>query len=231
MRLQAATSRCVWCTPSIRPTTPTPDAQGAARAGHRGAACSLRVHRRRVEKPVKIKVAILQGHPTRALMDASRGRQCCVSGSIGLKHFTVGRVGSTADTLVARAHCPVAMIRRQGGATSSKPGWVVVEVDESVDSSALQVGVEEAQSRDAPLRVITARRSRLTDIHDVRAASEGNPQVWAHLGRSLACWRRRHPDLDLRAVAVGGQRRQLSGQTCCRHATDRGGMRRSERCG
>ena len=27
---------------------------------------------------------------------------------------------------------------------------------------------------------------------------------WAHLDRSLACWRRRYPDLDLRVVAVGG---------------------------
>jgi hypothetical protein len=96
------------------------------------------------------------------------------------------------------------MIRRQGGATSSKPGRVVVEVDESVDSSVLQVGVEEAQLRGASLRVITARRSRFTDIHDVRAASEGNRQVWAHLDRSLACGRRRYPDLDLRAVAVSG---------------------------
>jgi hypothetical protein len=46
------------------------------------------------------------------------------------------------------------MIRRQGGATSPKPGWVVVEVDESVDSSVLQVGVDEAQLRGAPPRVI-----------------------------------------------------------------------------
>jgi hypothetical protein len=52
--------------------------------------------------------------------------------------------------------------------------------------------------------VITARRSRFTDIHDVRSASEGNRHVWAHLDRSLACWRQRYPDLDLRVVAVGG---------------------------
>jgi hypothetical protein len=91
-----------------------------------------------------------------------------------------------------------------GGATSSKLGWVVVEVDVSVDSSVLQHGVGEAQLRRAPLRVITARRSRFTDIHDVRSASEGNRHVWAHLDRSLACWRQRYPDLDLRVVAVGG---------------------------
>ena len=78
------------------------------------------------------------------------------------------------------------MIRGHGGATSSKPGWVVVEVDESVESSVLQLGVEEAQLRGAPLRVIKAWRSRFTDIHDVRAASEGDRQVRAHLDRNLA---------------------------------------------
>jgi hypothetical protein len=90
------------------------------------------------------------------------------------------------------------MIRRQGGATSSKPGWVVVEVDESVDSSVLQLGAREAQLRGAPLQVMTSWRSRYTDIHDVCAASGGNRQVRARLDRSLACWRRRYPDLDLR---------------------------------
>ena len=34
----------------------------------------------------------LQGHPTRALMDASRGAAMLCVGSIGLKHFTEGRV-------------------------------------------------------------------------------------------------------------------------------------------
>ena len=47
------------------------------------------------EKPVKIEVEILHGHPTRALMDASRGAAMLCVGSIGLKHFTEGRVGST----------------------------------------------------------------------------------------------------------------------------------------
>ena len=80
----------------------------------------------------------------------------------------------------------------------------MVEVDESVDSSVLQLGVEEAQLRGAPLRVITAWRSRFTDIHDVRAASEGNRVVRANLDRNLACWRRRYPDLDLRSAALHG---------------------------
>jgi nucleotide-binding universal stress UspA family protein len=68
----------------------------------------------------------------------------------------------------------------------------------------LQLGVEEARLRGAPLLVMTAWRSRFTDIHDVRAASEGNRRVGTHLDHSLACWRRRCRDLDLRSVAVHG---------------------------
>jgi nucleotide-binding universal stress UspA family protein len=156
------------------------------------------------EKPVKIEVEILQGRPTRALIDASRAAAMLCVGSIGVNHFTDGRVGSTAATLAASAHCPVVMIRGRGEATPSKPDWVVAVVDESVDSSVLQLGVQEARLHGAPLRVLTAWRSRFTDIHDFRAASEGNRQVRAHLDRSLACWRRRYPDLDLRSVAVHG---------------------------
>jgi nucleotide-binding universal stress UspA family protein len=154
------------------------------------------------EKPVKIEVEILHGHPTRALMDASRAAAMLCVGSIGLKHFTEGRVGSAAATLAARAHCPVADDPPARRGDVSKPGWVVVEVDESVDSSVLQLGVEEARLRGAPLLVMTAWRSRFTDIHDVRAASEGNRRVGTHLDHSLACWRRRCRDLDLRSVAV-----------------------------
>jgi nucleotide-binding universal stress UspA family protein len=182
------------------------DAEGAAR---KLASAELSVRHaftavESTEKPVKIEAEILHGHPTHVLMDASRAAEMLCVGSIGFNHFTEGRVGSTAATLVGWAHCPVAMIRRHGGARSSKPGWVVVEAEETVDIRILQLGVEEAQLRGAPLRVITAWRSRFTDIHDVHAASEGKRLVRARLDRSLACWRRRYPDLDLRSVAVNG---------------------------
>jgi hypothetical protein len=151
-------------------------------------------------------------------MDASRGAAMLCVGSIGL-----GRVGSTAATLVARAHCPVAMIRGHGGATSSKPGWVVVEVDESVDSSVLQLGVEEAQLRGAPLRAITAWRSRFTDIHDVRAASEGNRQVRATL---IAAWLAGGDAIPILTCARWPFTAAPSTiwPSMCRHSAGRGGL-------
>ena len=101
------------------------------------------------DKPVKIEVEILQGHPTRVLMEASRAAEMLCVGSIGLKHFTEGRVGSTATTLVARAHCPVAMIRRQGGATSSLVPSPENRVSRAAGGEASSAAPRQSQ---APLR-------------------------------------------------------------------------------
>jgi nucleotide-binding universal stress UspA family protein len=157
------------------------------------------------EKPVKIEVEIVEGRPTRALTDASRSAAMICIGSLGLKHFTRGRVGSTAAALAASAHCPVAVIRGNDGGSASEPGWVVIEVDETPDSvAALRHAMEEARLRHAPLRVLTTWQSRFTDVHDIRAAADGNRLVRAKLDRSLAYWRRHYLDLDVRSVAVHG---------------------------
>src|ERR1700694_3303698 len=75
------------------------------------------------EQPVKIEVEILQGSPTHALIGASRSAAMVCVGSVGLKHFNHGRVGSTAAALAASAHCPVAIVRGCGG-TSAESRWV-----------------------------------------------------------------------------------------------------------
>lgn len=157
------------------------------------------------EKPVKIEVEILQGRPTAALVEASRSAVMLCVGSVGLKHFSDGRIGSTAAALAGSTHCPVAIIRGHDHAASTQPGWVVVEVDESPDSAAaLEHGVAEARLRGAPLRVLTAWQSRYTDVHDARAVADGNRMVRARLDRGLARWKHRYPDLDVRSVAVHG---------------------------
>jgi nucleotide-binding universal stress UspA family protein len=157
------------------------------------------------EKPVKIEVEILQGRsPKRALLEASRSAAMICVGSMGLKHATKGRVGSTAAVLADSAHCPVAIIRGHDP-RPAKPGWIVAEVDGSFDSSCvLQRALEEARLRDAPLRVLTSWRSRLTDIHDPQGVAEGNRLAKADLERRLAAWRRRYPDLDIRPVVMHG---------------------------
>ena len=152
------------------------------------------------DKPVKIEVEILQDLPTKALLQASRRAALLCVGSIGLKHSAHGRIGSTAAALASSARCPVAVVRGHDPLRAEQQ-WVVAEVDESAASEGvLRLALEEARLRGAPLRVLTTWQSRFTDIHDSDAVADGNRL--AQLDRRLAQWKKRYPDLDVRAVAV-----------------------------
>jgi len=157
------------------------------------------------EKPVKIEVEILQGRsPTRALLEASRPAAMICVGSMGLKHATERRVGSTAIALAASARCPVAIVRGQDP-RPREIGWVVAELDGSFASNGvLQSGLDEALLRDAPLCVLTSWQPRYTDIHGPTAVGDSNRLAKAELERRLAVWRRRYPTLEIRTVAVHG---------------------------
>lgn len=153
-------------------------------------------------KPVKIEVEILQDRPIPALIEGSRWASLLCVGSMGLKHSGHGRIGSTAAALASSAHCPVAVVRKYDPHTDEHK-WVVAEVNECTTSDGvLRRALDEAQLRDAPLRVLTAWQSRFTDIHDGNAVADGNRMAKAQLDRRLAQWRKRYPDLDVRAVAV-----------------------------
>jgi len=156
------------------------------------------------DKPVKIEVEILQDRPTRALLASSRSAVLLCVGSMGFKHCSQGRIGSTAATLASSAHCPVAIVRGHDP-IHAQHQWVVAEVDASAGSDGvLRRALEEAQLRNAPLRVLTAWQSRFTDIHDGNAVADGNRLARAQLDRRLTQWKKRYPDLDVRAVAVNG---------------------------
>ena len=127
----------------------------------------------------------------------------CV-GSIGLKHSSQGRIGSTAAALAAAAHCPVAVVHGFDSHRAHQ-GWVVAELDEvSTLDGVLVRALEEARLRGLPLRVLTTWQSRYTDIHANNAVADGNRLARARLDRRLDQWRKRYPDLDVEAVAVHG---------------------------
>ncbi len=156
------------------------------------------------DQPVKIEVEILQGKPVQVLREASRWAAMLCVGSMGLAHSTQGRIGSTASALATSAHCPVAIVHGHMP-LPAKQGWVVAEVNGSPTSDrALRRAVEEAELRQAPLRILTTWQSRYTDIHDDRAVADGNRLAKARLDRRLAEWKTRHPDLDVQAIAVHG---------------------------
>lgn len=156
------------------------------------------------QEPVKVEVEILQGRPVDRLLEAGRGAAMLCIGAVGTAGATSRRIGSTAVELAGRAHCPVAIIR---GTTPSpnSAGSIVVELDRSpAGDVVLQLGVNEALLRHAPLVVISVWDPRVTDVHDPHAVAEQNRQVRAQLNRRLACTLRRHPELQLEPVAVHG---------------------------
>ncbi len=156
------------------------------------------------EKPVKIEIEILQKNPTRALVEASRSAALLCVGSIGLKHSSQGRIGSTAAALANAAHCPVAVVHGFDSHRSDQ-GWVVAELDGvSTLDGVLVCALDEARLRGLPLRVLTTWQSRYTDIHANNAVADGNRLARARLDRRLDQWRKRYPDLDVEAVAVHG---------------------------
>ena len=156
------------------------------------------------EKPVKIEVEILQDTPTRALRSASRRAAMLCVGSRGFKDPSQDTIGSTAAALASSAHCPVAVIRNHDPLRAQRQ-WVVAEIDESAASdSILRCALDEAQLRNAPLRVLTTWQSRFSDVRDGHAVAEGNRLAKAHLDRRLGQWKKRYPDLDVRATAVNG---------------------------
>ena len=156
------------------------------------------------DKPVKIEVEILQEPPSEALREASRSAAMLCVGSMGLKQNPDGRMGSTAAALASSAPCPVAIVRAHDPHVARQQ-WVVAEVNESPASSGvLRRALEEAQLRNAPVKVLTSWQSRFTDIHDPAAVAGGNRLAQAQLNRRLAEWTERYPDLDIQAVAVHG---------------------------
>ncbi|MDT5005453.1 MAG: hypothetical protein QOJ24_2629 [Mycobacterium sp.] len=156
------------------------------------------------DKPVKIEIEILQKNPTRALNESSHRAALLCVGSIGLKHSSQGRIGSTAAALAAAAHCPVAVVHGFDSHRAHR-GWVVAELDEfSTLDGVLLCALEEARLRGLPLRVLTTWQSRYTDIHASNAITDGNRLARARLDRRLDQWRERYPDVEVKAVAVHG---------------------------
>jgi len=147
-------------------------------------------------QPVKIETEIMHGRPLAALLAASHSAAMVCVGPIGLRRSAIP-IGSTAAGLVSSARCPVAIVRSHAAAD----GWVVVEADDSpTDSAVLQRAIDEALLRGGRLQVVTTWHP---DIHG--ADAPGGQRVAAQLGRRIAPWIRRYPDLDIRPVAVRGK--------------------------
>lgn len=165
---------------------------------------------RQAHPELDLDVELLKADPIPALIELSGGSRLIVLGSRGLGGFTGILAGSTTIALVARARCPIAVIR---GRTDDAPlpvrGAVVVGVDGSpVSEPAIEVAFEEA----------ALRRADLVAVHTWTEFSSDSAYAYAHrfnvdwdaidsrehesLAERMAGWQEKYPDVVVRRVVA-----------------------------
>lgn len=150
------------------------------------------------EKPVKVEFEVLQGQPTKVLLEASRSADLVCLGTRGIAHSTGSRLGSIAAIMSTPPLCPVAIVRG-GRHWSAQPEHVVVELDEGPDGAhLLDAGVTEARLRDAPLTVLTTYPGESGDVRD----HSHQTKALARLNKRLARHRAANPDIEINPVAI-----------------------------
>ncbi|MEY8017625.1 universal stress protein [Mycobacterium servetii] len=163
--------------------------------------------------PPKMETRVTDGPAARSLIRASASATLLCVGAVGLRHFQPGRVGSTAAAVATSAHCPVAIVRaHQPRPPTGLAAAIVVELGGSIESEDAEIvlgaAVEEARLRDAALHAVV--RGRADDT--AGAAGQADRSALADLGRRLARWTRRYPDLRVEsAVAQGGLLEYVAG--------------------
>lgn len=131
--------------------------------------------------PVKVECDIVRGSSEDALIDESRDAAMVCVGSVGTGWVARKVLGSTAHTLVQKAHCPVAVIRTNHDATRDDGGYVAVAVDESATNDAvLEHGFREARLREAPILAMGVWRWGLGEIPYQQLNQRLGPWVSQH---------------------------------------------------
>lgn len=150
------------------------------------------------------------GSPVSVLVGLSERARMVVLGSRGLGGFTGLLVGSTAVSVVAHGHCPVAVIR--GRTPDEEPptsGPVVVGVDGSpAGDAALASAFDEASVRGADLVALHAWTEFTSDAAYAYARQfivdwEGiETREHELLAERLAGWQEKYPDVTVRRVVT-----------------------------
>ncbi|OJZ72839.1 universal stress protein [Mycobacterium paraffinicum] len=128
-------------------------------------------------KAVEIETAIVSGDPAQALIDQSQEAALVCVGTARRGWASDGLLGPTAAGLVARAHCPVAIIRTNPDGSPTELGVIAVVLNDEPDNDeVVHQAMEEGRRRHATVRQIDRR---------------------------LNSWVRRYPDVRVQTVAAG----------------------------
>jgi nucleotide-binding universal stress UspA family protein len=155
---------------------------------------------------------LVAGSPVQALLSAADEGSLLVLGSRGLGGFTELLVGSTSVQLAMHAPCPVVVVRPAPAAVPGpEEGRIVVGVDGSpLSMSALEFAFGEASFRGLGLTAVHAWNAPSLDAPGVAVPIElvaedvANEEIRS-LAESLAGYRDRFPDVDVRQYVVHGK--------------------------
>lgn len=148
---------------------------------------------------VQFRAVAVPGHPSRVLVDLSRGARMVVVQHRGLHGLGRLFVGSTANVAAAHAECPVISVTHEWR-SGDAPGEVVVGVHEGGEPRAvLEAGFTWAAVAGVPLRVVHAWRLDVAYddlVTDVDAATWRDEQKEA-LATAVLTLRELHPDVPV----------------------------------
>ena len=165
---------------------------------------------------VAVETVELRSFPVPALEAESAHADLLVLGTRGLGGFSGLLVGSTAVALVARARCPVVVVR--GAATDTGP--VVVGVDgTTVGEAAIAFAFAEASARGAGLVAVHTWTDLLLEMAFTGEAAALDTTVVAQeaesvLGERLAGWAEQYPDVSVERQVT----REPAARALLRHA-------------
>ena len=134
----------------------------------------------------EIDTAVLYGDADSALIAESGNATLICVGSVGIGRVANMVLGSTAVILAEEAHCPVAIIRREGNSPPLESGFVAVVVDDQPDNDEVMYwALEEARVRRAPVLALGVWRWALFE--------NSHEEFY----RRLDDWLGRYPDVQV----------------------------------
>lgn len=154
---------------------------------------------RLTEGSVQYRTAAVAGHPSRVLVDLSRGARMVVVQHRQLHGLGRLFVGSTATAAAAHAECPVVSVTHDWR-SSDEPGEVVAGVHEGgAPREVLDAGFSWAAATGAPLRIVHAWRLAVgyDDLVTAAEAARWREEQKEVLTAAVAELREQHPDVPV----------------------------------
>lgn len=163
-------------------------------------------HAESIMPDVEVSTRLVTAPAALALLDVVSDAEMVVVGSRGLDGFSELLVGSTGVQVATHAPCPTVVIRPETKVEpGSEAGRVVVGVDGSpLSEQALAFGFEEASLRGVGLTALHAWDTKRSEpvVAPSSLADDAVGDETRAVSESLAGWREKFPDVDVRVVVV-----------------------------